>query len=105
MFKYLIKTIFIVKLFCILLSNAALSEIVSEIEVLGNKRVSFNPLRYNKKIISENNKKYHNKEENKQKRKENYVKNKDDPEFKAKKKEDDKKYRESHKEEIKVKKK
>ena len=40
MFKYLIKTIFIVKLFCILLSNAALSEIVSEIEVLGNKRVS-----------------------------------------------------------------
>ncbi len=40
MFKYLIKIIFIVKLFCILLSNAALSEIVSEIKVLGNKRVS-----------------------------------------------------------------
>ena len=70
-----------------------------------NKIVSFNPLRYNKKLISENKKNYHNKEENKQKRKEIYVKNKDDPEFKAKKKEDDKKYRESHKEEIKVKKK
>ena len=40
MLKYLFKTIFIINLFCFFHINAALSEIVKEIKVSGNERVS-----------------------------------------------------------------
>ena len=40
MFKYLIKTIFLIKLSCVFFYNTALSEIIKEIKVSGNERVS-----------------------------------------------------------------